>query len=144
MFFAVSAGTGERYRKQDIVKFHHTITSISPNGSGWNSDTSKFQCPYDGYYQFLATLWKYDGGEDSYDFGAGLIVSGTRVARTFNRRSGSGVVSFSSTMSAIAACEVGQEVWVEIYPYPTNTWLSDSPNQHYQQFSGHMIKQGLN
>ena len=135
----------EKYTNDDVVRFKHEISSISPNGSGWNPDTNKFRCPYDGYYRFVATLYKSEGSSTNHH--ANLMVSSTSIVSVLNYRASGvrGYVHYSSTMSAIVPCHAGQEVWVRILPYAATTarLYSSGSDHHLQHFSGQLIKQGL-
>ena len=139
----MAANRSETYTANEVVKFHDVLSNISPNGSGWNADTNKFRCSDDGYYQFIDTLYKGEGGNSvNCNYWAYLMVSNTVIVRMFNYRT-TGDIYYSSTMSAIVPCEAGQEVWVRIQPWGHSTvYLLSSTNQ-YQHFSGQLIKQGL-
>ena len=138
----MAANKSETYTANGVVKFHNEMSNISPSGSGWNPDNNKFRCPYDGYYQFVVTLYKADVGAGNFNYYAELLVSGRDILRLYNNRANDvGGVYYSSTMSAIAPCQTGQEVWVRIRPIGgASTVYLASHNTHFQQFSGQLIK----
>ena len=139
----MAADRSETYTANEVVKYHHVISSISPDGSGWNADTNKFRCPYDGYYRFVATVYKTDDKSDNNNYLADLMISGTGIVRVYNIDRDGGIVYYSSTMSAIVPCEAGQEVWVRIEPGSGTSTHLHSDEDRRNQFSGQLIKQGL-
>ena len=114
---------------------------MNPGAGGWNSDTNIFTCPMDGYYLFMVTLYKYDGSS-LYNIYAMLRMSdGKYGVRLNNYHYDSASVYFSSTMQAIVPCAVGETVWVAITTSGGGRIHDDS--SHYNQFSGLLIKEGL-
>ena len=145
MFFSVAADQSEDYDSDDTIKFHHTISNINPGFPGWNPATNMFTCPYDGYYLFMVTIFKYDG-LPSYKFNmyAKLRMSDGAsfkdVVSVYNSDSKSANVYYSSTMHAIVPCEASQNVWVVT---PTSEIRIHDNVFHHNQFSGLLIKEGL-
>ena len=143
MFFSVAADRVETYNSGDIIKFPHTFSNVNPGFPGWNPATNMFTCPYSGYYMFVVTLHKDDGSSNSYNYLAVLTMSDAGdVTEMYNYRALSvdGYVTFTSSMSAIVPCNQGQHVWVEMRS--DDVRLVDGSN-HYNQFSGLLIKEGL-
>ena len=114
---------------------------------GWNNNTNKFVCPYTGYYQFVVTLHKgdYPGNRFQFNHRADLVVGSKRTVRLTNvHDSDSDLALYSSTISAIVPCTIGQEVYLKIWPpSTTSTVRLESDSKHFSQFSGHLLKLGL-
>ena len=145
VFFSVAADTQETYEAGDIIKFSHIFSNVNTGFPGWNPPTNQFTCPYDGYYRFTVTLFKSDGYEAVHNFYARLRMSdSTDIMQMRNERyeEVNGWVMYSSTMSAIVPCQQGKQVWAAISSGGTTT-LYDCNTCHLNQFSGRLIKVGL-
>ena len=143
MFFSVGAVDDEDYNNRDIIKFPHTFSNMHPGFPGWNPATNRFTCPYSGYYMFIVTLYKYAGTEYNFNYFAVLTMSNAGdVTWIYNwMLGGSSSATYSSSMSAIVPCNQGESVWVEMRE--DNVRLHDLSFTHYSQFSGLLIKEGL-
>ena len=90
---------------------------------------------------FIVTLHKYDGSTSyNYNYFAALRMSDAgSVTHIYNHRD-DGHVIYSSSMSAIVPCNQGEHVWVEMKN--DDRRIIDA-SHHYNQFSGLLIREGL-
>ena len=94
---------------------------------------------------FIVTLYKTDSSSYNYNYQAALTMSDAGdVTWMQNYRTDDldGIVRYSSSMSAIVPCNQGQNVWVEMRN-TDDVRLYDGSTNHYNQFSGLLIREGL-
>ena len=41
-----------------VILLPHVLSNVYPDPPGWNPDTNKFTCPYNGTYFLMATVYK--------------------------------------------------------------------------------------
>ena len=116
---------------------------MHPAGTGgWDPATNIFTCPITGFYHFFLSLYK-QGGSINYNCWAELMKSagaGEVVVRLENFNYNSAGVIFTSTAQAIIPCEAGEWVWVRM---GTPCRLYDGSSYHYNQFSGALVRPGV-
>ena len=143
MFFSVETTQIETYTQSvlQVVKYHAVLASVGPNdGSGWDAATNSFKCPYTGYYYFIVTMDKQQSTLNNHE--AFLYMDNTVVTKMMNYVYNDATAFYSSTMSAITACQAGQYVTVKIWTYHPSGQLYSS-SQHSNMFSGHLMRLGL-
>ena len=106
---------------------------------GWDQQLYKFMCPVSGYYLFLISI--NSGGYGStagcpvYLWIAENQTSQRMLYSQFYNIYSS--VQITAASNVILPCESGQTVWVE------TARVSSLSGNRYNQFTGYLLKQGL-
>ena len=140
--FSVANAVGT-YELGDIVAFTDIITDINPGFPGWDGNTNTFVCPYNGLYFFTASIFR-EYTEDNVLICLKTSSDTSNIVCILNHVMSNDVgdyLSYSSTLSAIVQCQVGEYVWLEVVAY--GGIIMDYSSYHYNHFSGLLLRGGI-
>ncbi|KAL3882723.1 hypothetical protein ACJMK2_029035 [Sinanodonta woodiana] len=101
-------------------------TVLLNEGGGFNTQTGIFTCPLSGIYFFSGSIMTKHG----YQLGVHLIVNGETKGNSY----ADGANSWDQgSISSIARCEAGQNVWISVY------FGSYIHGDYYTSFSGFLL-----
>ena len=134
--FSVAAGSSQDYTHGSVVEFPVIISDVNPGFPGWNPLQNVFICPYTGHYFFMATLLKWTLSDDFHACITSTSLGNIVRSQAWVSSSIKSDITFSSSMSTIAHCEMGESVWVEMLTW-SGSLFDGSGN--YNQFTGFLI-----
>ena len=96
------------YGAGDVIQFSHIITNV---GNHYNSVTSTFVAPYDGFYLFSASV----SCDDDVHVRANIMKEGSLLATAYADDLSLTVheTHHQASMVVVTECAAGDRVWVE-------------------------------
>ena len=106
---------------------------------GWDEQLYKFMCPVSGYYLFLFSIHSVGSGNQA---GCPIYLresgnQGSQNVLVLEYHNWENTISITASGNVILPCEGGNTVWVHTQR------ISSLGGDQYSQFSGILLKQGL-